>query len=95
MVLGVLYYTTAISLMAFGVAFLTLFLSVFISSSFLDEDEYEDEDEDLEDYLDVPNEEDVLSENKEAPKKEKLLNCPNCGAPIHDKVCKYCGTEFA
>lgn len=23
----------------------------------------------------------------------KQTNCPNCGAPIHDEVCKYCGTR--
>ena len=22
------------------------------------------------------------------------LNCPNCGAPRHGRVCEYCGTEF-
>ncbi len=25
--------------------------------------------------------------------KEKL-NCPNCGAPITNGVCEYCGTQF-
>ncbi len=24
----------------------------------------------------------------------KLTNCPNCGAPIHDYICDYCGTVF-
>lgn len=24
----------------------------------------------------------------------KQTNCPNCGAPIHDEVCEYCGTRL-
>ena len=24
----------------------------------------------------------------------KELNCPNCGAPIIDNICPYCGTYF-
>ena len=24
----------------------------------------------------------------------KQTNCPNCGAPIHDYICDYCGTIF-
>lgn len=23
-----------------------------------------------------------------------FTNCPNCGAPIHDYICDYCGTVF-
>lgn len=23
---------------------------------------------------------------------KQLTNCPNCGAPIHDYICSYCGT---
>lgn len=22
------------------------------------------------------------------------LNCPNCGAPFHGRVCEYCGTDY-
>lgn len=29
-------------------------------------------------------------ENEELPQ-----NCPNCGAPVFDSVCPYCGTRFA
>ena len=25
---------------------------------------------------------------------EGKTNCPNCGAIITDKICKYCGTNF-
>lgn len=25
-------------------------------------------------------------------KKELRTNCPNCGAPMSDKQCQYCGT---
>lgn len=25
---------------------------------------------------------------------KQLTNCPNCGAPIHDYICEYCGTVF-
>lgn len=25
---------------------------------------------------------------------KELLNCPNCGAPIEDTKCPYCGTVF-
>lgn len=25
---------------------------------------------------------------------KQLVNCPNCGAPIHDYICDYCGTIF-
>lgn len=27
-------------------------------------------------------------------RKKDLLNCPNCGAPINDEQCPYCGTAF-
>ena len=23
-----------------------------------------------------------------------ITNCPNCGAPLEDGECKYCGTKF-
>ena len=26
-------------------------------------------------------------------KSVKVTNCPNCGAPIHEHKCDYCGTE--
>lgn len=26
--------------------------------------------------------------------KNKPINCPNCGAPITDYMCEYCGTVF-
>lgn len=25
--------------------------------------------------------------------KEYITNCPNCGAPMHNHKCLYCGTE--
>lgn len=25
---------------------------------------------------------------------ENKSNCPNCGAPLSDGKCKYCGTEY-
>lgn len=25
---------------------------------------------------------------------EGTTNCPNCGAPINDKECPFCGTNF-
>lgn len=28
----------------------------------------------------------------EMKKREKMTNCPNCGAPINGDSCKYCGT---
>lgn len=24
----------------------------------------------------------------------KYVSCPNCGAPIHNNKCEYCGSEF-
>lgn len=33
--------------------------------------------------------------NSEGEKKMKdLLNCPNCGAPVADDFCPYCGSHF-
>ena len=26
---------------------------------------------------------------------ENRTNCPNCGAPLKDGICQYCGTEKA
>lgn len=23
-----------------------------------------------------------------------VTNCKNCGAPLHDHICEYCGTEY-
>ena len=25
--------------------------------------------------------------------KKNVTNCPNCGAPLHNNKCVYCGTE--
>lgn len=25
---------------------------------------------------------------------ENKTNCPNCGAPLENGMCKYCGTEY-
>lgn len=25
---------------------------------------------------------------------ERILNCKNCGHPIHDYKCEYCGTQY-
>lgn len=30
-----------------------------------------------------------MSENKPRP----VLNCPNCGAPVTDEICAYCGSR--
>lgn len=30
----------------------------------------------------------------EHKKDKKICNCPNCGAPINNYICEYCGTEF-
>ena len=26
--------------------------------------------------------------------QNEVTNCPNCGAPIHDKECPFCGTHL-
>lgn len=26
--------------------------------------------------------------------KSKIINCKNCGAPLHGNICEYCGTEY-
>jgi ribosomal protein S27AE len=37
----------------------------------------------------------VYSVDYEAPSIEALpTNCPNCGAPLRDGKCEYCGTEL-
>ena len=28
------------------------------------------------------------------PSQPRVINCKNCGAPIHDNICEYCGTEY-
>lgn len=28
------------------------------------------------------------------PHKPKVSTCKNCGAPVHNNVCEYCGTEY-
>jgi len=33
-------------------------------------------------------------EFEDKPKDIRALNCPNCGAPITDEKCQYCGTKF-
>lgn len=25
---------------------------------------------------------------------KKVVNCKNCGAPLHNSKCEYCGTEY-
>lgn len=32
--------------------------------------------------------------NEMATKKSKPHSCPNCGAPLHDGKCDYCGTTI-
>ena len=32
--------------------------------------------------------------NEKATKKPKPHSCPNCGAPLHDGKCDYCGTTI-
>ena len=36
----------------------------------------------------------VLMSSASEDEKEIPTNCPNCGAPLHGRVCEYCGTEF-
>ena len=26
--------------------------------------------------------------------QQKVITCKNCGAPVHDNICEYCGTEY-
>ena len=26
--------------------------------------------------------------------KPRVTTCKNCGAPVHNNVCEYCGTEY-
>ena len=26
--------------------------------------------------------------------QQKVITCKNCGAPVHDNACEYCGTEY-
>ena len=28
------------------------------------------------------------------PPKPRVTTCKNCGAPVHNNVCEYCGTEY-
>lgn len=28
------------------------------------------------------------------PSQLKVITCKNCGAPIHDNICEYCGTKY-
>lgn len=28
------------------------------------------------------------------PSKPRVINCKNCGAPVHNNICEYCGTEY-
>ena len=28
------------------------------------------------------------------PSQLRVINCKNCGAPLHGNVCEYCGTEY-
>ena len=37
----------------------------------------------------------MTDEEKEARRqRQKLTNCINCGAPLKEKICPYCGTEY-
>lgn len=33
-------------------------------------------------------------ENTSNKKQKKACNCPNCGAPVMNYICEYCGTEL-
>lgn len=35
-----------------------------------------------------------IAENPSEEIQKKPCNCPNCGAPISNYICEYCGTEF-
>lgn len=37
---------------------------------------------------------DYINKKQNEQIKNKLINCPNCGAPITDIMCEYCGTVF-
>lgn len=37
---------------------------------------------------------DYINKKHDEQIKNKLINCPNCGAPITDYMCEYCGTVF-
>lgn len=37
---------------------------------------------------------DYINKKHDEQIKNKLINCPNCGAPITDIICEYCGTVF-
>ena len=28
------------------------------------------------------------------PSQPRVITCKNCGAPVHDNICEYCGTEY-
>ena len=28
------------------------------------------------------------------PPRPRVTTCKNCGAPVHNNVCEYCGTEY-
>lgn len=28
------------------------------------------------------------------PRRPRVTNCKNCGAPVHNNICEYCGTEY-
>ena len=28
------------------------------------------------------------------PPQLRVTTCKNCGAPVHDNICEYCGTEY-
>lgn len=28
------------------------------------------------------------------PSQLRVINCKNCGAPLHGSICEYCGTEY-
>lgn len=35
---------------------------------------------------------DYINKKSDEQIKNGLINCPNCGAPITDIICEYCGT---
>ena len=28
------------------------------------------------------------------PSRPRVTTCKNCGAPVHNNICEYCGTEY-